>query len=263
MDNYTLYLDESTTSDAGRKPAFVIAGIIIKDEYHDSIFTDALNHVKSIIWSDIPNCSNIILHEKEVKDATQHRLPKNLIKDEYKRFYNNVNNTTNLYTELSHLIRTSEIYTMACAIDKDLLYKNYDTKICNDEYNICLQVLMENFCHFLYQNNAIGSIKYEAREDSQNADLMQRFYQIKSIGTLYIDSYAIQKYIKEIEFPSKQDNLAGLQIADFLPNQIGKKVMGINLFANTQDFNNNIFRKAYNGNVNNKKRYGIKSILQD
>lgn len=263
MDNYTLYLDESTTSNAGRRPTFVIAGIVIKNEYHDSTFTDALNHVKSVIWPDIPTSSNIILHEKEVKDATQHRQKKSLIKSEYRRFFYNANNATILYTELSHLLRTSDIYTMGCAIDKDLLYNNYTTDICNDEYNICLQVLMENFCHFLRQNNVVGSIKYEAREPSQNADLMQRFYQIKAIGTLYIDSYAIQKYIKDIEFPSKQDNIAGLQMADFLPNQIGKKVVGATLFANTQNFNNNIFRKAYNGNVNNKKRYGIKSILQD
>ena len=263
MDNYTLYLDESETSNAGRKPTFVIAGIIMKDDYHDTTFTEKMNTLKKIIWSDMSNASDIILHEKEVKDATQHRVDKNQIKPDYKRFFNNKENSTKLYTELSHLLRTSNLHTMACAIDKELLYKNYSKEICNDEYNICLQVLMENFCHFLQQQNAIGSIKYEAREDTQNADLMQRFYQIKAIGTLYIDSYAIQKYIKEIEFPNKRDNIAGLQLADFLPNQIGKKIIGNNLFTNTQDFNHNIFRKAYNGNVNNKRRYGIKSILQD
>lgn len=263
MEKYTLYLDESETSHAGTNPTFVIAGIVIKNTYHDTAFTESLNAVKRTIWPDIPSASDIILHEKEVKDAIQHRINKNQVKSEYKRFFNNSDNATKLYTELSYLLRTSDLHTMACAIDKNLLYNNYTSSICNDEYNICLQVLMENFCHFLYKNNAIGSIKYEAREASQNADLMQRFYQIKAIGTLYIDSYAIQKYIKEIDFPSKQDNIAGLQLADFLPNQIGKKIIGSNLFANTQDFNNNIFRKAYNGNVNNKKRYGIKSILQD
>lgn len=263
MDKYTLYLDESETSNSGRKPTFVIAGIVIKDEYHDTTFTEQMSNLKRVVWPDIQNASEIILHEKEVKDATQHRIDRSAVKTEYKRFFNNKENSTKLYKELSHLLRTSELHTMACAVDKDLLYRNYVKPICNDEYNICLQVLMENFCHFLQQNNAIGSIKYEAREDSQNADLMQRFYQIKAIGTLYIDSYAIQKYIKEIDFPSKRDNIAGLQLADFLPNQIGKKIIGADLFANTQDFNHNIFRKAYNGNVVNKRRYGIKSILQD
>ena len=54
----------------------------------------------------------------------------------------------------------------------------------------------------------------------------QHFHQIKAIGSIYVNSSSVQKYIKGIEFPSKQENIAGLQLADFIPNQIAKKVLG-------------------------------------
>ena len=60
-----------------------------------------MNTLKKIIWSDMSNASDIILHEKEVKDATQHRVDKEQIKPEYKRFYNNKENSTKLYTKYS------------------------------------------------------------------------------------------------------------------------------------------------------------------
>ena len=60
MDKYTLYLDESETSNSGRKPTFVIAGIVIKDEYHDTTFTEQMSNLKRVVWPDIQNASEII-----------------------------------------------------------------------------------------------------------------------------------------------------------------------------------------------------------
>ena len=169
--------------------------------------------VKQIIWSDIPDYEKIILHEKEVKDATEHRVDKANVKPEYLRFYNNTNNCTKLYKE--------------------------------------------------YHKNAVGNIKYESRENSQNIAMSQHFHQIKAIGTMYVNSRSIQKYIRNIDFPSKQENIAGLQLADFIPNQIAKKSINKKIYANTKDFNANIYRKTYDGACGNKNRFGIRTLPKD
>lgn len=263
MDSYTLYLDESETNKKHMIHAYAIGGVIIKDTYHDSVIKPQLESIKQKIWSDIPNYSDIILHEKEVKDATEHRVDKSTVKSEYIRFYNNVNNCSNLYKELSILLRSSDITTIGCVAVEERLKTNFPVNLSNNCSSICMQIIIENFCHFLYQKNAIGNIQYEAREISQNIEMSQHFHQIKAIGTMYVNSKSIQKYIRNIDFPTKQENIAGLQLADFIPNQIAKKSIGKKIYANAKDFNNNIFRKAYNGMCNNKNRFGIRVIPKD
>ncbi len=80
---------------------------------------------------------------------------------------------------------------------------------------------------------------------------------------MYVNSRSIQKYIRNIDFPSKQDNIVGLQLADFIPNQIAKKSINKKIYANTKDFNTNIYRKTYDGQCGNKNRFGIRTIPKD
>ena len=263
MKSYTLYLDESETNKTNTLHAYAIGGVIIEDSYHDSYIKPQLDIIKQKIWSDNPNYSNIILHEKEVKDATEHRIDKKNIKSEYLRFYNNINNAGNLYKELSILLRSSDITTLGCVVVEERLHTNFPSNLTNNYSSICMQMIIENFCHFLFQNNAVGNICYESRELTQNIEMSQHFHQIKAIGTMYVNSKSIQKYIRSIDFPSKQENIAGLQLADFIPNQIAKKSIGKKIYTNSKDFNNNIYRRTYDGTCNNKNRFGIRVIPKD
>lgn len=263
MKSYTLYLDESETNKTNIVHAYAIGGVIIEDSYHETHIKPQLTLIKQKIWNDFPDFSNIILHEKEVKDATEHRVEKSSIKPEYIRFYNNINNAGTLYKELSILLRSSDITTLGCIAVEERLHNNFPDNLTNSYSSICMQMIIENFCHFLFHNNAIGNIIYESRESSQNIEMSQHFHQIKAIGTMYVNSKSIQKYIRNIDFPSKQENIAGLQLADFIPNQIAKKSIGKKIYANAKDFNANIYRKTYDGACNNKNRFGIRVIPKD
>ena len=76
MNQYSLYLDESYTYEHnGKKPAFAIGGFIIKDSNIESI-NNAIDNLKKIIWSDLSNPTSIILHEMDLKDALNSRIPK-------------------------------------------------------------------------------------------------------------------------------------------------------------------------------------------
>lgn len=260
MDEYILFLDESETNKKEIKHAYAIGGIIVEKEYHDTILKPKVENIKKEIWSDIENYSDIILHEKEVKDATEHRVSKDELKPEYIRFYNNSNNCTKLYTELDYVLRSSQLYTIGCVVLEEELHSNFTKELTNDFGSICMQILIENFCHFLHTKNAVGHIIYESRETNQNIIMSQHFYQLKAIGSMYVNSRSIQKYIKNIEFRNKTENITGLQLADFIPNQIAKKSLGKKIYQNTKSFNANIYRKAYDGNCSNKNRFGIRVI---
>ena len=94
MKTYTLYLDESETNQKQTLHAYAIGGIIVENTYHDTVLSPQINQVKQKIWSDLENYQSIILHEKEVKDATSRRVDKSHVKPEYIRFYNNFDNCT-------------------------------------------------------------------------------------------------------------------------------------------------------------------------
>ena len=69
MKTYTLYLDESETNKNQNLHAYAIGGIIVENTYHTTTLIPKINQVKQKIWSDLTGYQNIILHEKEVKDA--------------------------------------------------------------------------------------------------------------------------------------------------------------------------------------------------
>lgn len=77
---------------------------------------------------------------------------------------------------------------------------------------------------------------------------------------MYVAPIAIQQYIKSIEFRDKSENLPALQIADFIPNQIARKIAGLRIYPNVSSLTRNIFIKSYDGNIGNRKRYGIKEV---
>lgn len=259
MLEYTLYLDESYTQKYnGKEPAFAIGGIIVKDDYIP-IINSKVDSLKELIWSDLPNYKDIVLHEKELKDAIENRKPKNELRSEYVRFRNNKAKADTVYKEMSKIIKNSELYTIGCVVDKSSYDINFPKIMGNDISLVCMQIIIENFTHFLYQKNAIGKIIYESR-DAQDKVMLMRFYQVSANGTMYVRPDAIQQKIVQIKFIPKADNIQCLQVADFIPNQIARKKTGKKIHINVKDLTNNILRKSYDGNNGKFSRYGIKLV---
>lgn len=258
VDTYTLYLDESTTHKKGLNQAFSIGGFIIKDDDIDKLHND-LNIIKTKIWGDLINCEQIILHEKELKDAIEHRIPKSKLSLEYKRFRGNNKKVEFLYKNMSELIKKSPIYTIGCVVIKDNYHNSFPRLISNEISLVCMQIILENYTHFLYQHNATGKIIYESRE-SEDKVMLMRFYQVATIGTMYVKPESIQQRVTNLSFISKKENVAGLQVADFIPSQIARKASGKYIKSISLDLTNNIYNKAYSGYNKNKSRYGIKVV---
>jgi hypothetical protein len=259
-DVYNLYLDESETHKNGKNRIFVIAGIIVKESYHNTILTQELNDLKKIIWSDYANPNEVILHEKEIRSVqnafNKHISVKN-VKSDFKRF-RNPKNSQKLYTGIEKIIGKKDVNILGACIVIDELNRYFSPNILSDKSLISLQIIMENFCHFLTENNGIGKVFYESIGSEPDKIMSLRFHNIKSMGTMYVKPYSMQKLIRSIDFPLKSDNITGLQIADFIPNDIARNVAG----KKEHDFNlkREINRSRYDGGLSRKDKYGVKII---
>lgn len=259
MDEYTLFLDETYTYEHnGDKPAFAIGGFIVKNSNIDTISND-IDNLKRAIWSELPDPTSVILHEMDLKDALNKRIPKKKIKSEYVKFRSNKNLAKKLYTEVSKIVKRSDIYTIGCVVKNNDYYANFPKGIGNEISLVCMQIILENYTHFLFKNNAVGKIIYESR-DAMDKTMLMRFYQVSSIGTMYVRPEAIQQKISQFCFIHKSDNLPCLQLSDFMVNQMARKKSGKTIYKNVLDLTNNVLSKSYDGTNGNNERFGIKTI---
>lgn len=258
---YTLYLDESETHKHNRVTHknedchFCMAGVIVAiDEYKK--LEDSVNALKRNVWNEFPNPEDIILHQMLVNDAEKGRL--DVLKyPEYAKFRQKVERKK-LYKELKKVFVDNDLVIVGSSINKDNLKDFYSVQGRNkqDESLVTMQLLLENYCHFLCSNNAIGNIIYEYREQIGNERLRDRYYHMKLMGSMYMNKESAEKRLLGIDFVNKSANCVGLQVADFVPLSFARDHRG------TVQGNPNIFSTLkyyrYDGKINAKDRFGVK-----
>lgn len=267
MDEYTLYLDESRTYNYNKetneqeRPVFVIAGIIVKNKYHDTILSDKIDKLKCNVWNKCGNdplYKEKVLHELEMSRAITRKL--NKLKNNYDKIFKNIHIYNFTYDCMTDIVKTSDVTILGACIDEELLKNMHISQSLNDVYSICMNIIIENYYHFLCTVNGIGSICYESMPDNQNEKIRKRFNSIRNTGTMFYPAKEINKRITSIEFKNKLDNIVGLQIADFIPNSMGRYYLHKS-YNNKKERNipySIIASKLYDGSVNNIDRFGLK-----
>lgn len=256
MAEYTLYIDESETFNSAGDKYFVMSGVIIKDSDYPEI-EDKLNRVKKKIWDNAQGCEKNILHEKDVGFAG-FRLNSNRLSGILAccHVFRDKNKVLLLYNELSKLFKSVPLYTIGVCQDKSVLFKKYGEGSLNNQLTIAIQLLIEHYCQFLIMNGATGAICYEAMQPEQNAKIQQRIYELKALGTMYYSSGTIQNYLKDIRFVPKSENIAGLQLADFVPNTLGR--YAARMKPKNRELSRSVRDRLYDGNGD--KRFGFKLL---
>ena len=258
MTEYTLYMDESETFNSAGNKYFVMSGVIIKNINYTDI-ENVLNNVKRVVWDNMNGCEQYILHEKDISFASNRLNSKrlNTIPTCY-HIFRNKNKVVLLYNELSKLFKNTDIITIGVCLDKSVLHTCYGTSTINNQLTIAIQLLIEHYCQFLIKNKATGNICYEAMQPEQNTKIQQRIYELKALGTLYYAPKTIQDHLKQIQFVAKTENFAGLQLADFVPNSLGRYVACMK--PKNRDFARSVRRKLYDGGVDDKYKFGLKIL---
>ncbi|WP_432702700.1 DUF3800 domain-containing protein [Lysinibacillus sphaericus] len=257
LKKYHLYLDESESHNNDRtQVSFCLAGIII-EESKLSALEDRLIKLKESIWSTShSNPQEIILHELEVRKV-QKRNKKVLAKiDPIFHCFKNRKNSKILYDGLSNIIKDLDCKIIGAALHRQELENHFKKTLVSTDYLIAFQIILENFCHFLDSVDGVGEVFYESQNFTTDGKIRKHYNQIKSNGSMFINAVTMQKHLKEIEFPNKLENIPGLQVADFVPNNFARNILGF--YHHEFNINGVLRKQRYDGSIEKRERFGVK-----
>lgn len=245
MATYYLFLDELKPNDIYKH--FCLGGCIIEDMTYRNNVIPFVNNLKAEVFGD----TTTILHESTIRAK----------KDKEYRVFKKVEVEQRFWNGLKELLTKDWIHTMCVGINYEQ-YKNVykiKSKCNNSEYFIALQIILENFVHFLEEKDGKGAVYIESRGIDDDQELENQYNTIKRNGTLFVDNGVFAKRLKTISFPMKADNNIGIQLADFVPNPVARHFDG----SNQREINifTEVSSRLYDGNLSLTNRFGIKKIL--
>ena len=235
---YLLYLDECIFTDKSREKIYGISGIAVHESELYNMRKD-LGELKFSLWGDklqYVNAKNIVLHSSEIRRPTSSRI------SEYQIFHKK-SNVRKVFSGIGNIIESRKLVVFGAVTnltDLEVKYKVYRGSSNYMGDFICLTEIINNYNCFLKWHNATGNIIFESRasKSSNHADskLKKQFYKIITHGTTIYKGLDLQNNINSIEFIKKQENEAGLQIADFtvqpfLMNYCGEKQIKPSIYS--------------------------------
>lgn len=259
-------MDESEFS--GSK-TFAIAGIALAKK-QISVLEQGMQEIRRLIWSEEYITKNSpVLHCTELQKIFVKRNFDEAIgvKPEYQEFIKLSADEIEkiyyqVYGKMSQLLKRVGATVFSCVIKMRQLYdlfyldENHNgVHLIDDKYNIALQKVVGNYTHYLSVCDGYGDVVYESRNTvGENSDkspdikLINDCHKIQANnkGIVYTDSMAIQGRNRTIVAYSKNENLAGLQIADFVAYNI-IKLETCNVDKQITDFMKQIHKLSYNG----------------
>lgn len=245
MEQYTLFLDEIYPG--GHFDYFCLAGVIIKtDVYKNTIIPEMENIKRKFFNGD----TSVVLHAQKIQDSKKH-TPFSV--------FQNSDLKKQFWEDSKDLLSQHGIRGLAVALNEEKLKTMYPGV--RNIYFPALQVIVENFVHFLESVNGVGTISIESTNPSPEQfddQLSQHFHHLKANGTLFYNRRIIQRRLGPISFPLKEDNIIGLQLADLIPNTLNRKLSGHKL--RTHGLMDVFESIAYDGFCDQKDRFGIKVI---
>ena len=264
ITEYTLFLDESYDDDT---EVFCIAGCIVKNSDLKKL-EDSIRNIKTLIWTeDEIETMCPVLHSTDLNYVYKNRKNDSIRtyklgaynvlaqKDhlEIKGIYDKV------YDKLSVLMKTQDIVTLCCIIDRKKFKTYYSVptqpRLLDDWYDIAMQEIIESFTHYLCAVNGIGSVMYEARNNananqssSPDNKMFHNFCKIKvnGKGISYITNRTIYDRIRFLDIVTKKEDQVGLQLADFIAFNYIKWFQRQE--KDRTDFMKKIHAASYNGN---------------
>jgi len=241
MKKYFLFLDESKPNGTNIKH-LCLGGVIIEEEIYKKTIIKDINAIKNSVFGN----TEVILHESEIRDAEDNYLE--MRKPEKRNLF---------WNELNRVFTNGNITTIGAAINIKKYRSLYEADYLNDEYFIVLQIVLENFIHFLQKNNAVGSVFIESRNHKEDIDIRNIYYKIMLHGTLYLNANSFQdKLLNNLNFVIKEDNNIGVQLADFVPGTLNRKCNDLN--PKKPSIFTAIESNLYNGNCDSAERFGFK-----
>ena len=209
-----LFLDESgdhnLTVIDHNYPVFVLGGVIVDKDYADGPLTEAFDDFKRRMFGR----TDIVLH---TADIVRNRNGFERLEDTQFR--------SQFYKGLNSLVSGLEFTVIACAIRKNDHFRHYGAAAI-DLYRVSLHKLSELFCDEIREVRNGGMIVAESRNPTLDQDLEHSWLSLRRRGSGYSGAEMIRNRIRSLTFLDKQENIAGLQLADLVVSPIARHILG-------------------------------------
>ena len=219
-------------------PMFLLCTMVVEREAYAKKIIPALAEFKLRYFAH----EGINLHSREIRKAEG---PFGILQNETVRH--------KFLGELSTLMTTLPFTLFITAIQKVAYAERYGTEAKNP-YNVALEYSFERILHFLEeQNESQLPVIAEARGQQEDDALRASFHRLMTQGTYFNSAERFQKMVCPISFRRKQDNIAGIQLADLCAHPTARHLLKPNVANQAFDV---VKPHIYvSGNVNGLKVY--------
>ena len=242
MKEFYLFLDESKNTPPSEY--FALGGFAVEKTVYQNEICPYMKKMKKDIFGD----EDIILHETELRLARKESY-RIMRKSEYRALF---------WKRMGELFDKWNITVFTAVINPKKYRATYQSEFLNDEYFVCLEVVLEKFAHFLEKENATGIVCIESQNLKADNRLRNHYGQLLKRGTRDLNNVALQQQIQGLYFYQKADLNIGLQIADFVPNTLKKHANGIP--CRQPSIETQIVRCLYDGKVGKPNVFGLENI---
>lgn len=239
---YYLFLDESKPN-GNNIHHLCLAGVIIKKETYESEIVPEVRLLKQRVFGN----TDIILHESEIRTGKDQYI---ILRRQEKR--------EEFWDGMDNIFQNFAVTTLGASIHISDFKSYYNDSELNDEYFIVLQIVLENFVHFLRSQDAKGQVYIEGINTTDDTKLRNTYHKIVANGTLFYSPNAFQDRLLNINFLIKADNNIGLQLADFVPGTLNRLCNGLGHKKPT--IYPLIEAALYDGGHGLKQRFGFKIL---
>ena len=182
----------------------------MEKDYADGPLTEAINQFKCELFEQ----KEILLHTVDISRN----------KNGFEALTNPQTRQT-FYEKLNSLISKLEFSVVSCAIRKNDHFRHYGAAAV-DLYRLSLHKLAELFCDEIGEIRNGGMIVAERRNPTLDRDLEYTWASLRRRGSGYSGAKMIRDRIRSLTLHAKNENIAGLQIADLVVSPIGRHISG-------------------------------------
>ena len=205
-----MFLDESgdhnMTRIDPRYPVFVLGGVIMDADYSAGPLREEVDDFKREVFER----TDITLH---TADIARNRNGFEPLQDAVFR--------VRFYNRLNSMMRNLEYSVVACSIRKEA-FRALHGVFAPDLYLHAFSILAEVFSSDLDKTGSSGIIISEGRDSVLNRRLEAEWFALKSSSA----AEAKMERVNSLTILGKNDNVAGLEIADLVVSPVGRKVIG-------------------------------------
>jgi hypothetical protein len=191
-------------------PLFLLCTVIVEREAYAHKVIPTMAAFKLRYFAH----EGINLHSREIRKAEG---PFSILQNETVR--------KSFLPELSALIATLPFTLFITAIHKQAYAQRYGTGAKNP-YDVALEYSFERVLHFMEEHNESQlPVIAEARGQQEDDALRASFHRLMTQGTYYNKAERFQKLVCPISFRRKQDNIAGIQVADLCAHPTARHLL--------------------------------------